>query len=61
MPAIRSTNQTSESQIKIENPENCVLDQMLYGDIDPTIKLEDVLKPLKEAKTSTADKPADAG
>ena len=38
-----------------------MLDQMLYGDIDPTIKLEDVLKPLKEAKTSTAEKPADAG
>ena len=38
-----------------------MLDQMLYGDIDPTIKLEDVLKPLKEAKTSIAEKPADAG
>ena len=34
---------------------------MLYGDIDPTIKLEEVLKPLKESKTLTADKPADAG
>ena len=30
--------------------------QDLYGDIDPTVKLEDILKPLKDAKDLNPDK-----
>ena len=29
---------------------------MLYGDINPSVKLEDVLIPLKEAKAANAEK-----
>ena len=35
--------------------------QDLYGDIDPTIKLEDILKPLKDAKDSKPDKQTEIG
>ena len=35
--------------------------QDLYGDIDPTIKLEDILKPLKDEKVKNPDKQAEIG
>ena len=35
--------------------------QDLYGDIDPTIKLEDILKPLKDVKVLNPDKQTEIG
>ena len=35
--------------------------QDLYGDIDPTIKLEDILKPLKDVRVQNLDKQAETG
>ena len=60
LPQIKSVAQTSEGNAKVENPEICELDQMLYGDINPAVKLEDVLIPLKEAKAANAEKEPEA-
>ena len=60
LPALKPNSQTIETQIKQENPENNVI-QDLYGDIDPTIKLEDILKPLKDVKVKNPDKQAEIG
>ena len=60
LPALKPNSQTTETQIKQENPENNVI-QDLYGDIDPTIKLEDILKPLKDVKVQNPDKQAEIG
>ena len=35
--------------------------QDLYGDIDPTVKLEDILKSLKDVKVQNSDKQAEIG
>ena len=60
LPSLKPLGQSTETQIKQENPEiNAIQD--LYGDIDPTIKLEDILKPLKDAKDSNPDKQTEIG
>ena len=35
--------------------------QDLYGDIDPAVKLEDILKSLKDVKVQNSDKQAEIG
>ena len=35
--------------------------QDLYGDIDPTVKLEDILIPLKDVKVQNSDKQVEIG